>query len=45
MRGDGGEALFEIPRAAIVAVAQAGHDGEQTIDGRGHEQAFVGATE
>ena len=32
VRRDAGEILFEVPRAAAFAVAQAGHDGEQCVD-------------
>src|SRR3546814_8180845 len=32
VRGDGGEGLFDVPRAAVLAVAQAGHDVEQALE-------------
>jgi len=41
MRSDGGEVLFEIPRAAIVPIAQAGHDIEQAIKGSGHGEIIA----
>src|SRR3546814_4928072 len=32
VRGDGGEGLFDVPRAAVLAVTQAGHDVEQALE-------------
>ena len=40
VRRDGAEVLFEIPWAAALRIAQAGHDGEEAGDG--HTEAVRG---